>query len=93
LGWFPKREIPKQKRKNFTQAYNTLIGHYFSHDESKNVAVMATKLGIKNFSAFAVTVEEQEPFVCCFTATGAPAPPQGPHQSPTMKRAKTTPSA
>jgi hypothetical protein len=40
----------------------------------KNVAIMSTTAGIKKYNAFVAKVEDLEPKVCCFVATGAPEP-------------------
>jgi hypothetical protein len=39
-------------------------------DKQRNVAIMNTKPGIKRYSSFATTVQDLEPAVCCFIATG-----------------------
>jgi hypothetical protein len=41
-------------------------------DESKNVLIMSTKLGIKKYTSFANMVQGLEPVISCFVATGAP---------------------
>jgi hypothetical protein len=41
---------------------------------SKNVAIMSTKAGIKKYSAFVTKIEDLEPKICCFVATGSPEP-------------------
>jgi hypothetical protein len=41
----------------------------------KNVAIMSTKAGIKKYSTFVDKVEDLEPKVCYFVATGTPEPP------------------
>jgi hypothetical protein len=41
---------------------------------SKNVAIMNTKAGIKKYSAFVTKIEDLEPKICCFVATGSPEP-------------------
>jgi hypothetical protein len=40
-------------------------------DKDKNVAIMSTKPGIKMYTTFAATVQELEPQITCFVATGA----------------------
>jgi hypothetical protein len=44
-------------------------------DKDKNVSVMMTKSGCKQYTAFAASVSDLEPAVSCFVATGAPAIP------------------
>jgi hypothetical protein len=42
---------------------------------TKNVAIMSTKAGtIKKYNAFITKIEDFEPKICCFAATGAPEP-------------------
>jgi hypothetical protein len=41
---------------------------------TKNVAIMSTAAGVKKYNAFIAKVEDLEPDICCFAATGAPEP-------------------
>lgn len=41
-------------------------------DKQKNIAIMTAKPGIKRYSSFTATVQDLEPSVFCFIATGAP---------------------
>jgi hypothetical protein len=44
-------------------------------DRDKNVAIMSTKPGIKRYTSFVTAIQELEPVVPCFVATGAPYEP------------------
>jgi hypothetical protein len=44
-------------------------------DKDKNSAIMWAKPGIKRYTSFAATVQELEPVISCFVATGAPYEP------------------
>jgi hypothetical protein len=41
---------------------------------TKNVAVMSTTAGVKKYNAFISKIEDLEPNICCFAATGSPEP-------------------
>jgi hypothetical protein len=41
---------------------------------TKNVAIMSTTAGVKKYNTFISKIEDLEPNICCFAATGAPEP-------------------